>query len=258
MESGVETAGGRVAQALSACFAERAAAETVVRLTIGLGYTAVTLAGGDVGLSYSMPPRSTSCTRVRTYRDYEGGPASDLLGLLCSDDSLERSMGMATLNALNRQAALDLPVDGEEDGALARVLPQCQGAHVAMVGFFGPVVKRLEAEGAEVRILDSGRGIGDEQSFLDSLAAWPDLLILTATSLLNGSLERVVGHVGEAVKVIVLGPSTPLVPAAFEGLRVDVLAGMVTVRTEGVLAAVRQGGGTPQLMPFCRKVYCMV
>lgn len=234
--------------------AEEAARATVESLTIGLSYTAVTTGDGRLGLSYTMTDRRVCCTQVRRYRDFESGPATDLLPYLCSDDSLERSMGVALANALNeRRAAAMLADAGPGSGIIGRFGVRA-GTRVAMVGFFGPVVSGLREVGAEVSILDRDRAMGDEAAFLTALASWPDVVVLTATSLLDDSFERFVERVHGDARVVVMGPTTPMLPEAFEGLPVHLLAGMVPVAKDRVLAAVRQGGGTPAIGPHARKV----
>lgn len=231
-------------------FRDEAAQTEIATVTIGLGYTAVETAAGDVGLSYTMVERSASCTHVRSYRDYEGQPASELLDLLGSENSLERSMGVAAVNALNRRQALTMP---PEEGELES-FGLTSGSKVAMVGFFGPVVFTLRTLGVELQILDRDRGIGEEPGFLANLGSWPDLLIITATTILTGAFERFLEAVGPTVKVFVLGPTTPMVPAAYAGFPVHRLGGMVAVDGARVVAAVRQGAGTPVLSKSCTKV----
>lgn len=243
----------RIAEILHAEFARRAAEAQVARLTIGLGYTAVETAQGDVGLSYTMVERSASCTRVRTYRDFEGQPVSRLLDLLRSDNSLERSLAVAAVNALNRPAALSCPDDATEGDFMGEFGVR-RGTRVAMVGFFGPVLTRLRGLGAEVHVLDRDHGMGDEATFLVDLGRSPQVLILTATSILSDSFERFVGAAHEGVRIVVLGPTTPMVPSAYRAFPVDMLGGLAVVRTAEVVAAVRQGAGTRQLLPLCRKV----
>lgn len=243
----------RLVEILHVAFCQRAAETGIACLTIGLGYTAVETAHGDVGLSYTMVDRSTSCTRVRAYRNYEGQPATQLLDLLLSDDSLERSLGIATVNALNRSETLPLPADAAE-GDFIGAFGVRQGTRVSMVGFFGPVVARLRRLGVELRILDHDRGMGDESAFLADLGHWPDVLILTGTSILSAAFERFVEAACQGVKVLVLGPTTPLVPAAYAPFPVHMLGGMVVVETDEAVAAVRQGAGTRELLPLCRKV----
>jgi len=253
VETKADPARTTLTETLHALCRRPAAETTVATLTIGLGYTAVEIASGDVGLSSTMLDPGVGCTRVRTYRDYEGRSASETLDLLHSDDMLERSLGIATVNALNRHRALSLPSEQEKDEHL-RHFGVTRGTRVAMVGYFGPVVAQLETLGTEVRVLDWGRDMGDESQFVAALATWPELLILTATTILSASFERFLDAVGESVRVSVLGPTTPMVPSAYDPFPVHRIGGMVPLENDRVLAAVRQGAGTPVLSRFCRKV----
>ena len=235
--------------------AERAARARVTDLTIGLGYTAVSVEGGGLGLAYTWFGDKACCSFMRGWDEAEGAPATELLGRLLSADWFERSVGLATVNALNQAAAGRLPADEGPAGALVRGLRIERGTKVAMVGFFPPVAKALEDLGAELEIVDTARGMGDQRTFRERLGGWAEALVMTATALLNDTAEELLGHAGPGVRVALLGPTTPLIPEAFAHLPVDVLAGMVPVDAERVLRAIRHGGGTPELQRFSRKVY---
>jgi len=62
-------------------------------------------------------------------------------------------------------------------------------------------------------------------------------------------------HVSPDARVVVLGPTTPMVPEAFAAVPVNMLGGMVTVSNERVVSPVRQAALTPALKWHCRKVY---
>jgi uncharacterized protein (DUF4213/DUF364 family) len=235
--------------------AQRAAQARVTDLTIGLGYTAVSVEGGGLGLAYTWFGDKACCSFMRGWDEAEGAPATDLLGRLLSADGFERSIGLATVNALNQATASRLPVDEGPAGALVRGLRIERGTKVAMVGFFPPVAKALEDLGVELKVIDTALGIGDQQTFKERLGDWADALIMTATALLNDTAEELLERAGSEVRVALLGPTTPLVPEAFAHLSVDVLAGMVPGDAERVLRAVRHGAGTPELQRFSRKVY---
>ena len=177
-------------------FLEPASATRVKTLTIGLGYTAVETTAGDLGLSYTMAGDSVCCARLREYRDFDGAPALEVLDCVRSSDTLERSLGIALVNALNQRRALTMPRDAAPGGAFMAEMGIGPGVRVAMVGFFPPVVARLKTAGAEVDVLDSDLDMGDEARFLPDIAVWPDVLIVTATTILNASFELFMGHVG--------------------------------------------------------------
>jgi len=81
---------------------------------------------------------------------------------------------------------------------------------------------------------------------------------MTSTSLLNNTADGLLNAVGPNVRVVMLGPSTPLIPEAFAGLHVTVLAGTVPVDRENILKAVRNGKGTPVLQKYSRKPYLVI
>jgi hypothetical protein len=129
------------------------------------------------------------------------------------------------------------------------------GTRVAMVGYFGPMVPLLNERGAQLEIIDRGRDMGSTERFYERLGNWAEVLVLTATSLLNHSTEEILAAANAGVRTLMLGPSTPMVPEAFCHLPVRLLAGTVPMERDKVLAAIRHGAGTPVIQRFSRKAY---
>ena len=235
-------------------FIEKAQTVQVDTLCLGLGYTAVATSDGGIGLAYTYFEDKKSCMVLNETIDYEGRPAAVLLEKIESDNPIERSMALALVNALNHQHALQLPED-ENNQIMFDTFKITKETKVAMVGYFGPLIKRFEQKGAVLEILDRSRGLGRMADFYKKLKSWADVLFLTSTSILNNSTEEILGNVHAGVKAVMLGPSTPMVKKAFEHLPVHMLAGTVPVEKENILKAVRHGAGTPVLHRFSRKSY---
>ena len=229
----------------------------VTDLTIGLGYTAVVVDGVDLGLSYTWFETKTCCSPAGRLAHVEGEPASVLLELLLSDDGIERSVGVATVNALTHTQAAAC-ADDPPPGAVVRDLGAGAGSRVAMVGYFPPLARALEERGAELEVLDSARQMGDPARFEDRLRTWAEIVVLTGTTVLNGSVDSLLAATGPQARAIVLGPTTPLVPEAFAGTAVVALAGMVATDVDRVQRLVRRGAGTPEIQRYARKVVCPV
>lgn len=223
-------------------------------LCLGLGYTVVTLSDGGIGLSYTHFEDKKSCMLLNQHIDYEGQPAVQLLEKIKSDNPVERSMSLALVNALNYKAALEYPED-KKNKIMFDKFKIGEGTRVAMVGFIGPLVDLLKQKHASVEVLDASRNMGHKENFYAKLGNWADVLILTSTSILNNTTEEVLQNVHQKVKTIMLGPSTPMVAAAFQHLPVHMLAGTVPIDKENVLKAIRHGMGTPVLQKFSRKSY---
>jgi uncharacterized protein (DUF4213/DUF364 family) len=223
-------------------------------LCLGLGYTAVVTSDGGVGLAYTYFEDKKSCMVLNNSLDYEGRAAVELLEKIKSDSPIERSMALALVNALNHQKALLLPED-ENNEIMFEIFKITKGTKVAMVGYFGPLIKRFEQKGAALEVLDRSRELGRVGDFYKKLKNWADVLFLTSTSILNNSTEEILANAHARLKTIMLGPSTPMVKQAFEHLPVHMLAGTVPLEKENVLKAVRHGAGTPVLHRFSRKSY---
>ena len=223
-------------------------------LCLGLGYTAVVTSDGGVGLAYTYFEDKKSCMVLNNSLDYEGRAAVELLEKIKSDSPIERSVALALVNALNHQKALLLPED-ENNEIMFEIFKITKGTKVAMVGYFGPLIKRFEQKGAALEVLDRSRELGRVGDFYKKLKNWADVLFLTSTSILNNSTEEILANAHARLKTIMLGPSTPMVKQAFEHLPVHMLAGTVPLEKENVLKAVRHGAGTPVLHRFSRKSY---
>ncbi len=80
-------------------FLKKAQQVTIDILSIGLGYTAVTTSGGGIGLAYTYFQDKTSCVLLNRAVDYENRPCSELLECINGENTIERSMALALVNA---------------------------------------------------------------------------------------------------------------------------------------------------------------
>ena len=247
----------RLNQKLYDLFKNKARAVDIEVLCLGLGYTAVTLSDGGIGLSYTHFEDKKSCMLLNKHVDYENQPAVQLLEKIKSDRPLERSMALALVNALNYSDALEYPED-KKNKIMFEKFKIGAGSRVAMVGFIGPLVKLLKQIKAAVVVLDRSRKMGQKKDFYARLGNWADVLLLTSTSILNNTTEEILQNVHPEVKTVMLGPSTPMVAGAFKHLPVHMLAGTVPVDKANILKAIRHGMGTPVLQKFSRKSFLVL
>ncbi len=234
-------------------FKDKAEQVRVEHLCLGLGYTAVATSDGGVGIAYTYFDAKTGCMMHEGYENPEGKPALKLLEKILSDNPLQRSMALAAINALNFQAASNFR-EKSDNRLLLESLGIGPGTRIAMVGQFKPLIQLFEKQGAEVAVHDIEKQIGAKESFYEKLKSWAEVVVVTSTSLLNNTTEEVLGQVGTEAKTVLMGPSTPLVPEAFDSLPVRYLAGTVPVDVAGTFRAIRHGTGTPIIQKFGRKV----
>jgi uncharacterized protein (DUF4213/DUF364 family) len=74
--------------------------------------------------------------------------------------------------------------------------------------------------------------------------------------LLNGTIDALLAAAANCREVVVLGPSTPLVPEVFleTPRRVSLLAGVVVTDANELLPVVARGGGTRDFLTSVVKV----
>lgn len=220
----------------------------VADVRIGLGYSAVRLDNGQAGLAWTPPPVSGGCSHLKLAGTLSGRSATELLQMLAAEQPLLRTIGLATANAL--LACLPQPATSKEE--VIDGLQITAADHVAMVGYFGPLVKRLQASGCRLDIieLDSSRpGVLTPQQGRPILAEC-SVAILTGTSLVTGTCDELLADLGRPREAVLLGPSAPFCPPAFSGTPLTRVAGARVLDPNGVLQVVSEGGGTPLLKPY--------
>ena len=170
--------------------------------------------------------------------------AKALASRLFAGTVLERSIAVAALNSLVTPP-LDMCVELHAGQLIAE---RAEGRRVAVVGHF-PFVDglRLQARQVDVFELPEGHHEGEvEADRLPELLPAADVVAISGTTLANGTLGGILGHVAPGAFVMLVGGSTPLIPLLFE-VGIDALCGALVERPEPVLTALSQGATFRQL-----------
>jgi len=221
----------------------------VADVRIGLGYTSVRLDNGNAGLAWTARVTSGSCTHEAKAGTLAGSAASELLEMLANDlNALSRSTGLATANAL--VAGLPHPETTEKD--VLDIVNIQAADHVTMVGFFGPLIPKLKQTGCKLDILELKTDKPGTISPEDGRAprASCSVAIITATSIVTGTLDGLLAGLGQPRAVIILGPSSIMCPRIFTGTPVTHIAGAWVRNAAGVEKVVSEGGGTMILKKY--------
>lgn len=219
----------------------RASGRMVLEVVRGVRYTAALLDNGRVGLAYSfseqvMPEEESPVLLSSLPLD-----PSEALALGSSPCPGDRAVALAVANAL-------LPVEGELSPSIPRLRP---GSQVLMVGRMEPLENKLVAMDASVVFADHGRsdGIGDHEAL--ELASRCDLVVLSASAIVNATWERFVELARECW---VVGPSAPLCWEVYDGTSVTAALGRSVKSPQALMRIVSRGCGTRFFDPFTDKV----
>ena len=231
--------------------APMAAGQTVQDVRIGLGYTAVRLESGACGLAYTFRGEAgEGCGVMRDAGGLAGQPAGRIAGLARSLDAISTAVGLATLNAL-----IAPPPDAVEAN-VTEDLRVASDDVVGMVGYFGPLVAGLREQAKTLHIFERQYGNPGVLPDWAATTLLPEcsVVVLSATTLLNRTLDTLLEKCSHARAVALVGPSTPFLPQVFAHRHITLLSGVQVVDAERVLRVVSEGGGTRQFGRAARKL----
>ena len=206
-----------------------------------------TLGKGDLLGETNLLRNTTDKRLVSVFAE---GPV--VLGLLDSEKIMERAVGLATANALANSMKEGI-LEGDTLEHL-RILPEDK---VGMVGLFAPVLPRLKKKTPSVLIFEQdtdrdGDLLPEEEAY--RLLPRCDVAMITSTSIVNRTIDRLLDAVHACREVALLGASTPLLREPFAHTPVTVLSGVVFTRPRDVLRVVGEGGGMRLLREKIKKV----
>lgn len=236
------------------CLASRGESTRVAEVCVGLGYTYVQLDDGRIGVSYTLLERDKAhCTMLARAGRYTQGDSLETAGLIFSTDPLERSLGLAAINALAKPR-------GEIEGDILRLLALNEEDAVGMVGYFGPLIPPIQSRARSLIVFERNPSMLQHGSFVrpeknaDFVLPECDVVILSATTLLTGAFDRLMDLIHKARAVVLLGASCPLFPEVFAQTPVTILSGIRVIDPEGLKKSVREAGGTPSFRGSTVKV----
>jgi uncharacterized protein (DUF4213/DUF364 family) len=168
----------------------------------------------------------------------------ELASLLRSPSEPEAAVGLAAVNALLCGTDRDL----SESNARETLFERCEGSLAAIIGHF-PFVDDLRRRCRELWVFERGAGrrpsdLGPEH--VEELLPHAEVVAISATTLVNHTLDDILPLIRNAGFTVMLGPSTPMTPGLFD-FGFDVLCGTVVDDPRTALQAIEQGAVTSQI-----------
>ncbi len=230
------------------------------RAVMGIFFTGVLLnngAGGLCATPIKSVPEAVCCPSsakaMPTPGKIAGRPVAEVLGDLYRTQDLRRALAIATLNALAETLWMR---DGPPAGANLRTgdafdaLEILPGHRVALVGAFAPYMRELRRRGQPFHVLelDVSTLKPEELPYFaspdraEAVLAQADVLVVTGTTLINGTLEGLLESLRPGVQVAVIGPTATLLAAPFARRGVTVVGGTRVCDAETLLHLLAEGG----------------
>ena len=198
-------------------------------------FSVVTLENSAIGISYNLfhrDPAGMKRYRLWDLKSVIGKQAGEVMELFLSEDPLERTAGLAVLNALSQDYMRKNPgvyrTDFESD-IIDLIKPDTKTT-VGLVGYFSPMIGSLMKLVGEVIVVEKEESLL-AGSYPFTMTSDPaelrrcDKVLMTATTVLNDSLAGLLRFCTDADLVVVMGPSAGFLPDALFDIGVHVVGG---------------------------------
>lgn len=221
-------------------------------IRVGLSYICTMLETGECGLAYSFRNDLGCCCSVLAEAgDLIGQECEAIIPWLKEKNILKAAVSLSVINAvLNNTSEW-------ETGNVVKEIEMKKDETFGLVGDFKPILNCVRKQTDNIyvfeRIPEKTNGIYSDKDIPLYLPKC-DVVVITATSIINNTIDDVLPFCSEARKVFIVGPSTPLHPESFKEHNVTLLAGTVVTDADKMLRIISQGGGTMQMKPASKHV----
>lgn len=207
----------------------------------------VELDDGSAGLYYAWlgPSQSDMQSRFKGMT-FSGISPLELVEYVYSDSDGERSIGIATINALTEafyRASGYKPPEAPDSVGGIKFEPT---DHVGMIGYFPPLVRQLRNKRLPMTIVERKVHLLESDDTMrvtldPSLLYGCNKVICTGATLLNNSLDNMLQYCHQADTVALLGPTVGFFPDPLLKRDIDRIGGTRVVDTDRARISLEKG-----------------
>ncbi len=214
----------------------------VRNVVIGVHWTLVASQHASLASTlFNCGPHGSS--HMRDVGKLIGKSAQELAGWIESDNLLEASVGLAALNSLIEvdQNRLRHNVNASEV-----IEHKSRDKNLVIVGHF-PFAPRMKSIARNLWIVEK-KPYGDDfpEDAAQELIPQADVVAITGTAFINHTIEGLLSLCRPDATVLILGPSTPMVPLLFD-YGINYLSGSLVLNEADTVRTVQQGASFPQV-----------
>jgi hypothetical protein len=187
------------------------------------------------GLASTFRDKHPTHGRVRDAGSLRDKSALELAGYAQSDNLLEATIGMATINSL-------IDIDESKcvtENARDALIREGKDKSIAIVGHF-PWVSQLRKVAKKLWVIEQRPRENDlPAEASDKILPQADVVGITGTSLINHTAEKLL-NLSRKSFTVMIGPTSPLSPVLFD-YGVDIISGAKVVDAEKAILCLNEG-----------------
>lgn len=225
-------------------------------VAIGLTVAVVSLDNGNIGSCLILHEEMKDLHEVFfSPEELKGMPALEMAQWAVNPEEhpLRKTLGIAAINAC--AASVDLsdarPVDA------SKAIRIRSSDTVGFIGYIPSLVSQMEEKAKKVLVYDNGLKGNvlppETQALLLPLC---DIVYITGTTFVNDTIDELLNICRDAREIIIVGPTTPMFPQAYEKTNVTIIAGGTWKKEykKDIFARVMLNAGIPTLARYLNKL----
>jgi len=227
-------------------------------------FMALSLAGGATGISYVLLPdeKEEEYTALQP-RDFVGQNPRGYALEFGSDDPVKEMLSLAAINAICQHVMRQTNFQCDSATDSLGLLSVCAGDKLGMVGLFFPLIKSIKKADADLVIIEKNEHLIQKYPELPITLDVAKLstcnkVLCTSTTILNNSLDEILGHCAPDALVSIIGPTAGYFPDPLFNRGVDVVGGRVVKDGDlflQLLTEQKRWGEATQKICFQKKTY---
>ncbi|EKD69182.1 MAG: Protein containing DUF364 [uncultured bacterium] len=235
----------------------RSAGAVVEKACVGVYMTCVENSLGKMGVSYTWRDENLVphlCRGIKDAGNLRGKAMGEIIDLIDSPSSLERSLAMAGINSLLNA---DLSMQAQSGDMLLYLRDNFKGKKIAMVGHF-PFADEMKKWAGEFHVIEKNP-VGDDVLFEGAGKKYlneADATVITGTTILNKSFVEVIGECKNSFNVM-LGPTVPPSAVLFK-YGVNAIVAIKATDNAQLYSSIAEGAIVPrfkgsEMVTYCRE-----
>ena len=211
-------------------------------------FGAVRLKGDHIGIVYLNLEKKVKHVLIEgDYSDYKGKKAEEVAQLFLSRDLEKKTIGLGAINAISNFVFNKVQYKFNYTTNSMGLLDLKTGDTVGMVGFFYPLIKRIERMEIDVnlRIIEKKENLVQRNknwvvSLDPSILEQCNKILCTSTTVLNESIDKILDHTKKSEKMSVIGPTAGFLPDPLFSRNITVVGGSHVIKPKKFIELLKQ------------------
>ncbi len=245
---------------------------TIEQFVAGVYLTAIKLSSGYSGFASNdlSSPDSCAHNRSRGFGDFTPGnfKGRKLVDLFNHSDQscFFKTLKLAAMNALSAELIAESKYTIIENIDPIELIDLSEMKQVCVVGAFLSYIKKIAESNSILKIIELNENAVPEEyrqyyipaELTEDTLAHSDVVIITGASLANDTLDKLLGKIPEKAKVILVGPTSGLLPDVLFARGVDIIGATRIMDSDKMLELVAEGSAGFHLFNYCATKICLV